>query len=81
MNDLVKAAEFAGPRAPVQPPLPRSVYADAERQVGQAKASRLIGEGRPERALLTLIVTVENQARINGIGVQLPYRLERVTRR
>jgi len=70
-----------GKIAPVATTLTTAAYADAERAVGQAKASRLIVAGQPRHALITLIVTVENQARIEGIGgILLPYRLEAVTR-
>ena len=73
--------QLPGRRSPIATVQPLDVYADAERHAGQAQASRLIGAGQPRHALLTLIRTVEAQARIEGIGgILLPYRLEAVTR-
>jgi hypothetical protein len=68
-------------RRPIASMLPVSAYADAERVAGLAQASRMIVAGQPRHALLTLIRTVESQARIEGIsGFVLPYRLDAVTR-
>lgn len=67
--------------SPVGPPLPASYYADAERTHGQARAREQLRRRRLPAVLAVLIVTVEAQARIEGIpGIQIPFRPQEVRR-
>jgi hypothetical protein len=67
--------------SPVGTPLPASYYADAERTHGQARAREQLRRRRLPAVLAVLIVTVEAQARIEGIpGIQIPFRPQEVRR-
>lgn len=81
MTNQWVAAVSVGRVGPVTAPMPTSVYVNAERDAGLGRALGHVVAGRPTMVLAALLVTVEAQARIEGIGgIVLPFRPQAVTR-